>query len=169
MAKWDDSQKFTAETVRTIVLAVIGAIAAVIVLKPAENSVDYAAELDKTKLSIRSRVVDEFLTASYQYTAVAYDACGGDPEAMKKFRGGSVDAFRTARNRLVVYFDGGETFGSQLAAVDEATAALKELCISNVTPTAKDQWEVVRQRLRGADNDLAIAALKSLALFQSSR
>ena len=161
---WGDAKRFTAETVRTIAFAIIGAIAAILILKPAEKSVEYAAELDRTKLSIKAKVVDEFLTASYKYTAVAYDACKGDRGALKIFQNEAVDAFRGARNRLVVYFDGGGALARQLEAVDEKTNELGKVC-DGTSP--KEEWEPVRRSLKALNNDLAVAALKSVGLFRA--
>ena len=104
MATWSDKQKFWAETARTITLAVIGAIAAILLLRPAENRVQYQAELEKTRLAIMAKVVDEFLAASHRYTAVAYDACHGDAKSMEIFQGEGFDDFQSAKNRLSVYF-----------------------------------------------------------------
>lgn len=64
----------------------------------------------------------------------------------------------------MVYFDGGDALMPQLRAIYEGTIELKGLCNAEAD---EDQWEPVRQRLRAANNDLAVSALQSLRLFRT--
>lgn len=161
MANWDDSTKFWRETLRTIALGVIGAVAAILLLKPWEKNIEYQAEVVRTRLNISAQVVDQFLAASYRYTAIAYDACSGDQEAIKVFQGDAIDAFRSAQNRLDVYFGSGEPLKKKMDAVRQATSKLGQLCNAGAP---KNEWEPVRQSAKTANNELAVQALQSLGL-----
>ncbi len=162
MSTWDDSKKFVAETIRTILLGTAGAVAALLILKPWEKGIEYQAELDKTKLSIVSRVIDDFLAASYRYTSVAYDACRGNKEAIGVFQGGAFDNFRSAENRLSVYYGNAEHLRPALDDVQKLTGELGRLCNEGAP---KEKWEAARKALKEANNKVALSALKTLKLL----
>ncbi|TAK45278.1 MAG: hypothetical protein EPO27_10700 [Betaproteobacteria bacterium] len=168
MAQWDESKKFWTETARTVLLGVAGALAILWVVKPWEKDIEYRAELSKTVLAIRARVVDEFLAASYRYTALAYDACrayqkpepsNDDQTAINLFQGEAVDSFRSARNRLDVYFESSD-LSHELLTADRLSRELFALCRD--AKTEQKIWEAKRQELRIANNSAAMTALRIL-------
>lgn len=168
MSQWDESKKFKMETIRTVLLAVAGALAVLWFVKPWERDIEYGAELSKTVLGIRARVVDDFLASSYRYTAVAYDACRAyqksrlredDRTAIRLFEGEAVDAFRSARNRLDVYFVSTDV-SQKLSTSDHLSRELHVLCQDK--RAEQKTWEAKRQELRAANNDAAMTALKIL-------
>lgn len=171
MGEWSDATKFWAETTRTMALAAAGALAALWFIKPWEQDLDYSAELGKTRLSIRARVVDDYLAASYRYTALAYDACHAyarksrDKEAqlaIATFEGEAVDAMRSARHRLEMYFGESSTLHAELQRADALGSELFQLCA--VKKAAQPVWEAKRQALKRANDGAAASALKALKL-----
>src|SRR5579864_4851604 len=72
---WTESYKFWMETLRAVGLGVVGAILAVVFLRPTEQRVDFSGEVESTKLKMRADAITEFETASYLYTAAANSAC----------------------------------------------------------------------------------------------
>jgi hypothetical protein len=171
MATWDESKKFWAETVRTVLLASAGAVAAVLIIKPWESDVDFTGELRKTQLTIRAQVVDDYLAASYRYTAVAYDAChaygakrrtAADKTTIAIFEGDAVDGLRSARRRLEIYFSGLEPLKEQLAHADTLGSRLFESCSGGGANEAA--WEATRQELKSAHDKAAVTALEALHL-----
>lgn len=166
MATLDDTQKFWIETARTVLLGIAGTVAAFYILKPMEKGIDYESDLDKTRLMIVSGVVDDFLKASYHYTAIAYDACGGKETVKEHFQSDAIDLYRSAENRLAVYFDDVQAVKQEFNLVQNKTKQLGELCNKGA---AKDQWEPVRKELKDANNRLAVAALKQMRLYRSSK
>jgi len=159
MADWDDAKKFKAETARTVVLALVGALATTLILKEIEKKSAYGAQVDSTKLSIKSKVVEEFLTHAYFYTSTASDACNGKAAAIDSFKNEKYDNYRNAANRLNVYFDG--KLASEVKELGDKAKKLKDAC--NEPETV---WEPIRQDLKEANNRLAIEALNSMALYK---
>jgi hypothetical protein len=164
MAIWDDSTKFKYETIRSSIFGFLGALAAILILNPWNKKLEYTAQLDKTKLDIRARVVDEFLAAAYHYTSIAYDACQGDPGTLDTFED-AFDTFRSTRNRLGVYFRDSPDVSKQLAAVDKRAEELGSLCVRRRESPRNEAWESARVALKAANNDVAAAALGFSKLF----
>jgi hypothetical protein len=171
MAQWDESTRFWAETWRTMALAAVGALAALWFVKPWEKSIEYSAELDKTRLALQARVVDDFLAASHRYTALAYDACRAytrprrDKDAQAAiavFEGEAVDGMRSARHRLGMYFGDDPGLRADLQRSDVLASELFELCAAN--KAAQQAWDAKRQELKRANDAAAAAALKALGL-----
>lgn len=156
---WDDRTKFIADTTRTVVLATLGTIAVILAVKPWEATVAYRAEVEKARLTVSAKVVDDFLAVAYLYTAIAFDACKGEAAPRSKFQGESFDQYRAAENRLSVYFSGNKKVQDQVKVVQETTGALFQLCKAG---ESKEVWEPKRQALKAANNALAAEALASL-------
>lgn len=158
-APWDDRTKFIAETVRTIVLGILGALAVLIAVKPWEANLAYNAEVEKARLTLSAKVVDDFLAAAYLYTSVAYDACSGNADAQRRYQGELFDRFRAAQNRLSIYFASEPTVQVRGNNLQDKTQVLFEACKSGAS---KDTWEAARLELKAASNSLAQEALNAL-------
>lgn len=124
--KWDEWTKFKLETIRMTALAMIGGLAAIWILDPAKKELEYSAELDKTKLAIRAKVVDEFLAATYRYTSITYDVCSGD-ESQTKVWDESFNLMRSTRNRLDIYFSDNTDMHALLLSLDKMGEHLRQV------------------------------------------
>jgi hypothetical protein len=160
--QWSDSKKFRAETWRKVILAIIGALAAIWILKPSERRAEFAGEVLSTKLKIRADAVEQFSTASYAYTVAAYKACRSRPDsdAMSVFENEANEQVRLARNRLARSFDNVD-LTSQLTDAENLSDKLHRMCKNQ---PADPNWEQVRHELKQKDVDLAGNAWKALDL-----
>lgn len=156
---WSERHTFWAETARTAILGILGGLLALWIVRPWENILSQQAEVEKARLSTRAKIVDEFLTASYGYTSIAFDALNGDGDAVRDYQGKAYDSYRAALNSMTVYFPA--RLDEQLKRVDELNAKLRQLFKEKA---AKDLWEPVRVDLKSANNALASAALRQLGI-----
>ena len=106
--------------------------------------------------------IDDYLAASHPYTTVSYDACRGNKEAIGVFQGGAFDNFRSAENRLSVYYGNAEHLRPALDDVQKLTGELGRLCNEGAP---KEKWEAARKALKEANNKVALSALKTLKLL----
>ncbi len=159
---WNERDKFWAETARTVCLAILGSLAALWLLKPSENRMDFAGEVLSTKLKIRADAVEEFSQASYFYTVAAYGACKyRNSETMDKFQGEANERFVLARDRLLRSFDNADLTSQMIQIVGLATK-LHDMCKYPQPPDPK--WEETREELKEEDSHLAASAWQSLEL-----
>lgn len=158
MAKWDDSSKFVAETLRTVVFALTGGVLAYLILDPIKAKTAYQAEIDKEKLLVKTRLVNDFLNRSYMYTSVAADAYNGKEPQKTLYNGDIYDQYRDQRNRMEIYFKG--DIHAKLVTTDLLNDSLR----NNMGKLAYDEWELIRKRFKEQNNDIAREALKQLEM-----
>lgn len=73
---WADQNKFWSDTIRAIVLGVLGTFLVATVIESLKNDIAYAAEKEKAKLALRINIIKDFTETSYHFTssAVRYKA-----------------------------------------------------------------------------------------------
>lgn len=149
-----EPKEFWAETLRTVVLGVVGAIASILYI---ERSQEQWRLLTETSM----KVVDDFVTSGYDYTAKIYDGCkrNPDPETIKALEKDITDRYRTDLERLRVYFGRNQSVVSRAAKVDALYAQMGKLCVHSKTDYWI--WGPVREQLKIANRCLAQAALKT--------
>lgn len=171
--KWTDRKKFVTETFRTIILAILGTIAIFLLVKPKEVKIAYDADLEKTKLAIKAKVVDDFTSAAHRYTAEAYDACKAysktesdrsiqEKELIKKFESTLVDEYRSSMERLGLYFEDNKLITLNIQKVDKLHRDLVSHCKCDLVK--KEKWEAERKELGCANLELAQIALTDIGI-----
>ncbi|HKW18585.1 MAG TPA: hypothetical protein VJO35_13845 [Terriglobales bacterium] len=97
MNQWSDATKFWAESMRTAVFGIIGAIAATVVL-------GRYADSGKTLQDIRAQAIERFLINSNEYSAAAYDLCKNGGESPFMRLQSTIAGYHGSREMLTVYF-----------------------------------------------------------------
>lgn len=165
---WTEKQKFWNETWRTATFAVLGFLLTLWIVEPFKDKSLYQAEIDREKLSIKAKVVDDFLAKSYDYTAIAYDALrnkelnGVDTLAEREFKGAKRDSYRDLTNRISVYFESTEL--NRLIFESKKTDTLLFNCYNN--NSSSNIWRPLREKLKIENNNIAIWALKDLKMLK---
>jgi hypothetical protein len=159
---WTDKEKFRYETWRTIAFAVVGTVCLMLIVKPIEKFVDYKATIAAERLKIQAKVVDDFLIAAHNYTAVGYDACMGQVEAQNTLKDAVVDAFDSTRLRISAYFQDTSELKDLLNQVEGLRGRFWAEC--KVGSSNKTTWEPIRVKLEKSNYELGTAALKSIGL-----
>jgi hypothetical protein len=161
---WSDGKKYWMETCRTVVLAVLGGIAAIQLLKPREQKIAFAGEVLSTKLRIRADAIEQFTAASYAYTVAAYKACKYplDKGAMDSFETNQNEQRTLARMRLERSFDLVPLTHS-LRDIDNVADSLHRMCRSSAP---YDTWNDLRRELQRKNADVAGVAWRALELDQ---
>ncbi|MEO9802821.1 MAG: hypothetical protein ABJF04_06220 [Reichenbachiella sp.] len=172
MSKWEDSLKFRNETIRTVLLYFLGGIIAYFIVNPSERKSAYQAELDKTKLEIKSKVIDDFLSASYEYTSTAFDLCNTNPVLYKEDYDKYVERndvaygiYRNSQNRLIVYFDEDSLILKKRDVIEKLSKDMKNFFGK---PTEKTKWDTIRLRLKKENNEIALISLRKIKLIDSA-
>lgn len=152
MTQWDDSKKFWMETRRTALFGIIGTVVATLVLS-------YSGELDKQKISIQGKLIDDFLGTSQRYALSAESACAKpeDEVLREDFEDKTVDEYRSTLRRLRIFF--AESVGNKLAASEKLHNELHEAYKSR-----KSNWRMVLSEFKKADDRLVCAAISSMGL-----
>lgn len=152
MATWDDAKRFHAETVRTLVLAVVGAVAGLLIIQPWQDR-------SKTALETRAKVIDEFLIASQKHFFVVFDACrslsGTDLEV--RLRADTFREYTLVSRRLQMFFNDKRLLDLAKRTEDH----WKELVSAC---TSKGDWLPPLRAFDRGNNDLAHVALRQLKL-----
>lgn len=170
MTEWNDRTKFTAETVRTVLLAVAGAAAATLIVKPSELLAAYRGEVARTQLAVRAKVIDDLCTSSTRYTAAAHDACRAyaktddtrtddERRTISLFESEVVDTYRRDLERVSVYFN--DSAGVR-AEVDRARALQRQFYWECTRRPPSANWDSTRDSLKAANHCLAMLALSEL-------
>lgn len=161
MKIWSDSRKFWAESIRTIILAGLGVLGVYLIVEPLKNKRAYEAELDKERLSIKSKLIDQFLNSSHKFTAIASDACNGDPGAMQQYENELRDIYTNDRTRLSLYFTKDDTIQKELASIYKLDSLLHRYCKDGASV---DLWEPVRSELKSRHLKLVQRAMEIIKL-----
>lgn len=168
---WSKKQLFWAETLRTVILAILGALLAFIILKPFENKTAYEGEINKKKLELKNEVIHDFLGVSYAYTSEVYDVLKCDSvkekarcENLKKEINKKYDIYRKEQNRMRVYFEEVEEIGK---LIDSQEIILDELknCFSSPNDMFYSDRDY-RKSLKKLNNSTAKCALRSLKMIE---
>ncbi|WP_313952769.1 hypothetical protein [Accumulibacter sp.] len=162
MQSWTDKEKFKYETWRTIAFAVVGTVCLMLIVKPIEKLVDYKAAIAAERLKIQAKVVDDFLIAAHNYTAVGYDACMGQVKDLSTLKDTVVDAFDSTRRRISVYFQDTAELKDLLTQVEGLRGEFWAEC--RVGSSNKTRWEPIRVKLEKTNYELGTVALKSIGL-----
>ncbi|MGC0118922.1 hypothetical protein [Pseudoalteromonas piscicida] len=106
MSDWDDSDKFKAETIRTIIFSIAGFIVAICIIDPGKIKAAYDTHLKRENLSAILSVVDSFGKTSYSYTSASDDVIKPVPKLadLEKWYSTYGD-YRSDINRLKIYID----------------------------------------------------------------
>jgi hypothetical protein len=150
---WSEREKFRAETWRTVLLGVLGSVAALWILKPWEQRADFAGEVLATKLRIKADAVEQFSLASYAYTVAAYKPCRdtSDTEAKRVWETEANVGVHMARSRLARTFDDTDVT-KQLAEIVRMSNELHTLCTKGWSNADRDS---LRKALEEKDDSLA--------------
>lgn len=150
MDQWSDTKRFWAESARTAVFGVLGAVAATFLLNTYADS-------DKTVRDIRVHAVERFLIDSNMYTAAAWDLCkNGDNSALGRYDS-TLENYHGSRDMLTVYFDSDE-FRSRVQDIGKKEEALRSVCKDG--HASEERWVTLRNDLKAANFNLARTALK---------
>lgn len=155
---WDEKRKFMAETIRTVVFAVAGAIIAYLILDPIKAKSAYQAQIDREKLIIKTQLVNEFLNKSFMYVSIAADAYNHKEPQTTLYNGSVYDNYSDLRNRMEIYFSG--KIFNQLVATDKLNDSMR----NNMDKLPFDQWQVIQQRFKKQNNIIAREALNQLEM-----
>lgn len=190
MTDWSERRKFWYESVRSLVIVLATAATAIWGVetwkaqqaeKAARDDRDYKArydaksrrdnfkaEVDKTRVALKAKVVGDFLEASYRYTAVA-SICKRGPAAKKHpewplYTGEYFDRYQNSRNALGVHFASDlEELESNLNELETLTTSLGDSCLSD--EARHDELNDSRRwKLRERSNALALKALRHIGM-----
>jgi hypothetical protein len=70
-ASWVERNPFWADTLRTIILGIVGTLLVATVIELLKNRIGYAAEKNKARLSLKVDVIKDFSERSYKFTSLA--------------------------------------------------------------------------------------------------
>ncbi|MEM6686047.1 MAG: hypothetical protein AAF617_09715, partial [Bacteroidota bacterium] len=130
MKDWNEQTKFWAETLRIIILAVVGGFIAFTWLDPNERKkeyeLNYEAEIDKQKLLIRTDVIDSFFKSSYMYTSILHDRLDGEDVDSDEFEK-VYDDYRSQQNLIKIYFQNIKDVDTKLSEIKALTDKLFDL------------------------------------------
>jgi hypothetical protein len=148
--QWSDTTKFWADSIRTIVFGILGALAATFLLSRYSDS-------DKTVRDIRAQAVEKFLINSNAYSSAVYDLCkNGGKDALAHYESTLAD-YHGSRDTLTVYFDDDE-FRSKVQDIGKKEDALFAICKDG--KINEEQWATLRNDLKAAHLNLARSAVK---------
>lgn len=132
--------------------------AAYFIIDPIKAETYEKSELDKKKLELKIELVSEFLSKSYKYTAVAYDALLRDSSAIILYENDVNDDFNEVQNRVEVFF-GDRRVTQMMVQIDTLQMQLHEAYQRNAS---KNDWEDIRNKLKQRNNEVAAEILKRL-------
>jgi hypothetical protein len=147
--QWSDSKRFWAESLRTVVFGVLGALAATFFLSRYSES-------DKTVRDIRAQAIEKFLIDSNVYSSAAYDLCKNGGSAALAHYESTLENYHGSRDTLTVYFDDDE-FRSRVQDIGQKEAALFSVCKDG--KVNDDKWTALRNDLKAANLNLARIAI----------
>lgn len=99
----EDWQKFWMETARILVLALLGTGATYLIVQPLKHRDDYEALVEGQRLTIRSKVVDDFMQSASNYTAATYDVLRGKGN-VAAWQSHLIDNYRAKIDLMRVHF-----------------------------------------------------------------
>jgi|SRR5579864_44124 len=155
MDQWSDATKFWAESMRTVVFGIMGAIAATVVL-------GRYADSDKTLRDIRAQAIERFLINSNEYSAAAYDLCKNGGEGALMRLQSTIAGYHGSREMLTVYFDD-DQFRSIAQNTENEEDELYNVCKNGHVP--QEQWVTLRNDFKAANLNLAKTAVKRNKAF----
>jgi hypothetical protein len=148
--QWSDTTEFWADTIRTVVLGVLGALAATFLLSRFSDS-------DKTVRDIRAQAVEKFLIDSNAYSSAVYDLCkNGGKDALARYES-TLANYHGSRDTLTVYFDDDE-FRSRVQDIEKKEEVLFAICKDG--KVNEEKWVTLRNELKAANLNLARSAVK---------
>src|SRR5437868_7815103 len=141
METWSDKTKFWSETIRIILLAIFGVLGVYFIVDPLKNKTSYEAELGKERLLLKATIIDNFLSKSHKYTAIAFDACNGDTASIRLFQGDDGDNYDDLLNRMSVYFRSNTELQTEIKNIMQVKSSLYGCFKRHAN---KDEWEPIR-------------------------
>ena len=171
MDDWNTKTKFWAETLRIIIIGIIGGWIAHTYLDPqkrnAEATVRYKAELAKQKLVIQTKIIDEFFDLSYSYTTNIYDLLNKEEDVDKDKIESFYDDYRSVQNLVGIYFKDLDSVDIKLKKIEQTTNALFKYTKDKLS--VREQWNPVRDELKRQNNELGVYILKELNFFKKNK
>lgn len=167
MPDWDESKKFTYESMRMLVVVIIGFIATISIVQPWESSVNHSSFLEKEKIRIKKEVVDDFLRTSYLYASSVYKVMSNDTDLDKNKEAELYELtyrnYRVDLNRMIVYFKIKKSI-EHYSLVKKSTNLKYRLRQMYLNKTNKKDWGKLRANFKSVNNKIAELALKSIGL-----
>ena len=167
MPDWDESKKFTYESIRMLVVVILGFIATISIVQPRENSVGHSSFLEKEKIRIKKEVVDDFLRTSYLYASSVYKVMSNDTGLNKNKETELYELtyrnYRVDLNRMIVYFKIKKSI-EHYSLVKKSTNLKYKLRQMYLNKTNRKDWEKLRSNFKLVNNEIAELALRSIGL-----
>lgn len=167
MSNWDESHKFKYESIRMLVIAIAGFLAAITIVQPWENSVEYSSFLEKEKIRIKKEIIDSFLKTSYLYSSSIYKVMSNDSDLSRndevKLYESNYRKYRVNLNRIIIYFklDESKNHYSLVKRSNHLRYKLRQMYKNEID---KKDWEILRYQFKSTNNKIAKLALHSIGL-----
>jgi len=165
MKEWSEAKKFSYESIRMLVLAILGFLATFIIVQPWENKIDEEVFLKQEYIKIKNEVITSFLKTSYVYSSSIYKVLfekgtlDDDTIAVYEL---SYNNYRVDLNRMILYFRIRESreYYALVTKSNELRYKLRQIYNGEVDSKG---WRLIRTEFIISNNKLAEIALKSIA------
>ena len=158
--QWSDRRKFILDTLKSLAMLVVAAAFSVGVVSRFQTAQQQSDHEWRSIFSDKVEIRDEFLRASYKYSAVAYDvlrrmATDRDQELELRWQDEYNDDYRIARYKVELLGD----YAKELEALDAASEQLFGLYKSyreGASPIDEHGWRAQRKRFNTASEAIII-------------
>jgi len=167
MSDLTEREKFKYETIRIIVIAILGFMATVWIVQPWENDTNYSSFIEKEKILIKKKVVDDFLKTSYLYASSIYKVMSNDTDLNKKTEIELYESnyrnYRLNLNKIILYFETEKTpkHDSLIKKSNDLRYKLRQMYLNKLDRT---NWKKVRYEFKSTNNEIAKLALRAIGL-----
>ena len=166
MSKWTDKEKFKNETLRILLLAIMGFIATIVIVQPFKDTAENDSFVIKEKIRIKKEVIDSFLKTSYLYSSSIYKVLSAVPKPSKeqiKIYESSYKEYRVDLNRMILYFNIKKFKKHHYLVLESNNLRYKLRQIYNKRVKNKN-WKILRNEFKEKNNEIARLALKAIGL-----
>jgi len=155
IAIWAEKNSFWADTIRSSVFGIVGALLIATIIEIVKNDVEFTAEKDKARLSLKVFAIRDFAEKSYKFTslAVRYKIDNSQSTNLRD----DYDNYRSSQNLLDILLNDSNISKKTQHIADEM---LKIINYKKNDLSDSEKFEIVRDSIKNESYSLEVYALK---------